>query len=142
MNPNSFGLLMTCLPKRAAPTLQYHASKDKLNHGPSCHPQNPGPSPLDRCDVTLSIGELRRQLECEKGTTMGGRGTIPSTRISAGINSALHLETRETRDTTSKTAAALYEQAIFIERDTTAIWWLCLVCLKIRKVPIGFGSSP
>ncbi|KAI4495909.1 hypothetical protein M0802_008315 [Mischocyttarus mexicanus] len=57
MNPNSFGLLMTCLPNRAAPTLQYHASKDKLNHGPSCHPQNPGPSPLDRCDVTLSIGE-------------------------------------------------------------------------------------
>ncbi|KYM98655.1 hypothetical protein ALC62_10623, partial [Cyphomyrmex costatus] len=40
MNPNSFGLLVTCLPKRAAPTPQYHASKDKLNHGPSCHPQS------------------------------------------------------------------------------------------------------
>lgn len=40
MNPNSFGLLVTCLPKRALPSLQYHASKYKLNRGPSCHPQN------------------------------------------------------------------------------------------------------
>lgn len=40
MNPNSFGLLVTCLPKRAVPSLQYHASKYKLNHGPSCHPQS------------------------------------------------------------------------------------------------------
>ena len=56
MNPNRFGLLVTCLPKRAAPTPQYHASKDKLNHGPSCHPQSRSASPLDRYDVVLSAG--------------------------------------------------------------------------------------
>lgn len=60
MNPNSFGLLVTCLPKRAAPSLQYHASKDKLNHGPSCHPQSlAGASQLDRYDVVLSTGQPR-----------------------------------------------------------------------------------
>lgn len=41
MNPNSFGLLVTCLPKRV-PSLarQYHASKDRPSHGPARHPQS------------------------------------------------------------------------------------------------------
>ncbi|KAK1129635.1 hypothetical protein K0M31_019350 [Melipona bicolor] len=56
MNPNSFGLLVTCLPKRAVPSPAISCIKVQAKPWSIVSSSEPSASQLDRYDVVLSTG--------------------------------------------------------------------------------------